>query len=141
MLATHRYEDRRRPYEACNIDAIVTGDGSTRVSSPDRFDDNHRPEVGPFCQRRQSRQLGHRPDPPPYRAAVRIIEGIKEVLGRTPVQLVFNVLMKGLFDRSISLFVVALQGQEIVATLVPNLRSDGRLTAHRIDGHNTTFDV
>src|SRR5262249_14407491 len=84
MLANHRYEDRRRPYEACNIDAIVTGDGSTRVSGPDRFDDNHRPEVWPFCQRRQSRQIGHRPDPPPDCAAVRIIEGIKEVLGRTP---------------------------------------------------------
>jgi hypothetical protein len=71
---------------------------------------------------------------------MRVIEGIKEVLGRAPSQLVFDVLMKVLFDRSVGLFVVALQGQEIVATLVPNLRSDGRLTAHRIDGHNTTFD-
>src|SRR5262245_32763123 len=51
-----------------------------------------------------------------------------------------NVLMKVLCDRSIGLCVVALQGQEIVAPLVPNLLRDGRLTAHRIDGHNTTFD-
>jgi hypothetical protein len=71
---------------------------------------------------------------------VRIIEGIKEVLGRTPVQLVFNVLMKVLFNLSIDLFVIVFQGQESVATLVPSLLSDGRLTAHRIDGHHTTFD-
>src|SRR5262249_15345766 len=42
--------------------------------------------------------------------------------------------------RSVGLFVVALQGQEIVTTLALDLISNGRLAAHRIDGHNTAFD-
>ena len=64
----------------------------------------------------------------------------KKVLGSAPGQLVFDVLMKVLFDRRIGLFVIALQGQEIVATLVPDVLRDGCLTAHRIDGDNTALE-
>ena len=71
---------------------------------------------------------------------MRVIEGIKEILAVTPRELVFNVLMKVLFGRRIGLFVITLQGQEIVAALSADLRSDGRLTAHSIDRHNTAFD-
>ena len=41
MLTNHRNEDRSRPYEARNVDAVVTSNGRTLVGSPDRFDDNH----------------------------------------------------------------------------------------------------
>src|SRR5262249_614423 len=47
--------------------------------------------------------------------------------------------MKVLFDGGIGLFVIPLQGQKIVATLIADLRSDGRLTAHSINRHNTAF--
>src|SRR5215813_8044782 len=77
-------------------------------------------------------------------SAVRVlecgVERIKEVLGIAPRDIVLNVLMKVLFDRRVGLFVIALQGQEIVATLVLNLLRDGCLTAHRINRDNTTFD-
>jgi hypothetical protein len=58
----------------------------------------------------------------------------------TPSEMRFNVLMQMLGDRSIGLFVMTLQCQAIVAALVPNLASDGRLAAHGIDRHNTPFD-
>ena len=48
--------------------------------------------------------------------------------------------MKVPFNRSVGLFVVALQGQEIVAPLALDLASNGRLASHRIDGHNKAFD-
>src|SRR5207245_10140148 len=70
----------------------------------------------------------------------RVIEGIKEVLGRAPGQLVFDVLMKVPFNRSVGLFVVCSQGPEIVSPLALDLASNGRLASHRIDGHNTAFD-
>ena len=54
--------------------------------------------------------------------------------------IVLNVLMKVLCDRRVGLFVIALQGQEIVATLVPDVLRDGCLTAHRIDGDNTALE-
>jgi hypothetical protein len=71
---------------------------------------------------------------------VRVIAGIKEMLGGAPCQLVFDVLMKVLFDRSVGLCVIAFQCQEVVAALVLALARDGRLAAHGINGHNTAFD-
>src|SRR5437016_2369521 len=47
MLANHRDEDSGRPYEARNVDAIVSGNGSARVGRTNRFDDNHRLEARP----------------------------------------------------------------------------------------------
>jgi len=140
MRADHRDEGRSRPHQAGKGEAVVTGDRRVLVRHPNRFHDNDGLEIRPFRSLWEACQVCDGPDPPPYRAAMRVIEGIKEVLGRAPGQLVFDVLMKVLFDRSAGLFVMALQGQEIVATLVPNLLSDGRLTAHRINGHQTTFD-
>src|SRR4029453_18842909 len=58
----------------------------------------------------------------------------------TPGQLMLDMLMKVLFDRSICPFVIGLQRQEVVATLVADLASDSCLAAHRIDRHNTAFD-
>jgi hypothetical protein len=140
MLANHRDENSRRPYEARNVDAIVTGDGSARVGRPNRFDDNHCLEIWPFRQLRKGREVRYGPYASPHRAAVRVIEGIKETLAGTPGQVVFDMLMKVLFDRGIGLFVVPLQGQEIVAVLITDVRRDGRLTAHGIDRQKTAFD-
>jgi len=140
MLANHRDEDRRRPYEARKVNAIVTGNGRARVGRTNRFDDKHRWEGRPLCQLRQGSQVCYGPDPAPHGAAVRVIEGSKEMLGVAPRQLVFDVLMQVLFDRSVGLLVITLQGQERVASLLPNLASNGRLAAHGIHGHNPAFD-
>ena len=39
---------------------------------------------------------------------MRVIEGIKEILGGAPGYLVFNVLMEVLFDSTVRFFVVGL---------------------------------
>ena len=70
MLAYHRHEDRRRPYEARNVDAIVTGNRSARVGCPNRFDDNHRLEIRPFRQFGKGREVRYGPDSAPHRATV-----------------------------------------------------------------------
>jgi hypothetical protein len=140
MLADHRDEGRSRPHQAGKGEAVVTGDRRVLVRHPNRFHDHDGLEARPFRSLWEACQVCDGPAPPPYRAAMRVIEGITEVLGRAPGQLMFDVLMKVLFDRSVGLFVVALQGQERGATWVPNVRSDGRLTAHRIHGHHTTCD-
>jgi len=80
------------------------------------------------------------PDSSPYGTAMRVIEGIKEVLGGAPRQLVLDVRMKVLLDSLLGLFVIALQRQEVVAFLSPDLTCDGRLAAHGIHGHNTPFE-
>jgi hypothetical protein len=54
------------------------------VGRPNRFDDNHRLQTRPFRERREGRKVRYGPDSPSYRAAVRVIEGIKEILGVTP---------------------------------------------------------
>ena len=84
VLAYHRYEDRRRPYEARNVDAIITGNSSARVGCPNRFDDNHRLKIRPFRQFRKGSEVRYSPDTSPHCAAVRVIEGIKEILGGPP---------------------------------------------------------
>jgi hypothetical protein len=107
---------------------------------PNRFYSHHGLQTRPFRQFRKGGEGGDGPDSPPYGPTVRVIEGIKEVLGSTPGQVGFDVLMQVLFDRRIGLCVIALQGQEIVATLVPDVLRDGGLTAHRINGDNTALD-
>src|SRR5919202_5976961 len=104
MLANHRDKSSGGSYEARNVDAVVTGNASARVGRTNRFDDNHRLEVRPFRQLREGHQVCDRPDPPSYRAAVCVIEGIKEILGGAPCQLMFDVLMKVLFNRGVGLF-------------------------------------
>ena len=110
------------------------------MGGPHRFDDNHRLEIRPFRQCRKGSEIRYRPDTSPHGAAVRVIEGIKEILAGAPGQVMFDVRMEVLFDCLIGLFVITLQGQEVVAFLGPDLPSDGRLAAHGIDRHKTAFD-
>jgi hypothetical protein len=46
---------------------------------------------------------------------VRVIKSIKKILVVPPGQMVFDLLMKVSFDGRLGLFMVALQGEEIVA--------------------------
>jgi hypothetical protein len=140
MLANHRHDGCGRPYEARHIEAVVTGDRRTRRGRPKRFDHHHRLQARPLRQLREGLQVGAGPASTPSRATVRVIAGITAVLGSTPGQRVCDVLMKVLLDRGVRLFVMALSGEEIVTTLGLDLPSDGRLPAHGIDGHHTTFD-
>src|SRR5262249_44020826 len=140
MLANHRDEGRRRPYEACNIDAVITGNDSARIGRTNGFHDNDRLQIRPFRKLRDGFEVCYDPDSSPYGTAMRVIEGIKEVLGGAPRQLVLDVRMKVLLDSLIGLFVIALQRQEVVAFLSSDLTCDGRLAAHGIHGHNTPFD-
>jgi len=140
MLANHGDEGGGRPHQTGNVDAIVTRDRRLLMRHTNRFDDNHGLETRPLRQLRQGSNVSDSPDSSPYRAAVRVIKGIKKILGCAPCQLMFDILMKVLFDRSVGLFVIAFQGQEIITALVPNLARNGRLTAHGIDRHNTPFE-
>ena len=72
---------------------------------------------------------------------MRVIESIKEIRGCTPRQLVFNVRMTVLCNRRVGLFVITIQGEEIVTALVSDLASDGGLTAHRINRHGTAVQI
>ncbi len=140
MLANHRDEGGGRAADAGNVDTIITGDWCTSIGRTNSFHDNHRLQIRPFRELRDGCEVWYGPYSSSYGAPMRVIEGIKEILGGTPGEMMFNVLMEVSFDGSRGFFVVALQGQEIVPTLRPDLASDGGLTAHRINGHNTAFD-
>src|SRR5207245_5196502 len=111
MLTNHRDEVTGRSDEARNVDPVVTGNGRTWRSGTNRFDDNHRLEVRPLRQRRKNRSVRYGPDSSPYCAAVRIVEGIKAIIRIAPWKIVFDILMKVLFDHGGGLFMIALQGQ------------------------------
>src|SRR5919202_2304884 len=140
MLANHRDEGCGRSYEARNIETIITGDWGTSIGRTTSFHDNYRLQIRPFRELRDGCEVCYDPDSSSYGAAMGIIEGIKEILGGAPGELMFDVLMEVPFGRRIGFFVIAFQGQEIVTALRPDLTSDGGLTAHRINGHNTAFD-
>src|SRR5262249_4223074 len=93
MLAHHTYKCRGRPDETGNVDAIVTRAGGITVGHPHGFDDNHGVEVRPFGAFRARWEVGEGPNSSAYRATVRVIKGIKAMLGRAPRSLVFNVRM------------------------------------------------
>src|SRR5687768_11304096 len=62
------------------------------------------------------------------------------MLGSAPREIVRDVLMKVLGDRSVGLFVIVLQRQEVIASLVQDLCRNLRLASHGINGHNTAVD-
>ena len=80
ILANHGDKSVRRPHEASNIEAVVTGDRRVLVSSTNRFHGNHRLEVRPFRQLREGIQVRNGPYPPPYEATMRFVKSIKEIL-------------------------------------------------------------
>src|SRR5207244_11424222 len=72
--------------------------------------------------------------------SVGVVELIKEIVCIAPWEVVFDLLMKVRLDSCRGLFVITLSCQEVVTSLVQDLRSNGRLTAHRINGDNAAFD-
>ena len=103
VLANHRDEGRRRPYEACNIAAVSTGNDSARIGRTNGFHDNDRLQIRPFRKLRDGFEVCYDPASSPYGTAMRVIEGIKEVLGGAPRQRVLDVRMKVLLDSLIGL--------------------------------------
>src|SRR5215813_6785936 len=81
-----------------------------------------------------SAQVRHRPDSSAHTSSVRVVKHIKEIVRIAPREIVLDLLMKVLGNSCIGLFVIVLECQEVVAALVQDLRSNGRLTAHRING-------
>jgi hypothetical protein len=140
MLPNHRDEGRGGPHETGEVEAIVTRDRGLLVSHPDSFHRNHRLEAWPFLQRRQRLQVRHHPDASAHAPAVSVVERIKEIGRIAPREIVLDLRMKVLGNSCRGLFVIVLACQEVVATLVQDLRRNGRLTAHRIDGDNAAFD-
>jgi hypothetical protein len=140
MLPNHRDEGRGRPLQTRKREAVGTGDRRGLVGRPKRFYGNHRVQPRPFCQRWQGLQVGHGPDPSADQATVGVIKRVTEIPRLSPGQIVLDVLMKVLGDGGIGLFVIALQGQEIVASLGEELVRDSRWTSQCIDGDNTAFD-
>src|SRR5262249_32651394 len=106
MLAYHGDEGGGRPYETRNVDAVVTGDSGPGIGSPDRFDNNRRLQSRPFRELREGCEVCYGPYSASSGATMRVIEGIKEILGGAPGYLVFNVLMEVLFDSTVRFFMV-----------------------------------
>src|SRR5919199_533459 len=112
MLASHGDKGGGRPYDTRNVDAVVTGDRGPGIGSTNRFDNNRRLQIRPFRELRKGFEVCYGPYSASYGAAMRVIEGIKEILGGAPGHLGFNVLMEVLFDSMVRFFVVGLQGYE-----------------------------
>ena len=62
------------------------------------------------------------------------------MLGIAPREIVLDVLMNVLGDRSVGLFVMVLQRQEVIASLVQDLCRHRGLASHGINGHHTAVD-
>jgi hypothetical protein len=71
---------------------------------------------------------------------VRVVKRIKEIVRITPREIVLDLWMNVRLDSCVCLLVIALECQEIGATLAQDLRSNGGLTAHRINGDNAACD-
>src|SRR5215467_2589164 len=69
-----------------------------------------------------------------------VVERIKDIGRIAPWEIVLDLRMKVLGNRCVGLFMIVLECQEVVPALVQDLRSNGRLTAHCINGDNTTVD-
>ena len=84
MLANHRDKGGGRARQTGKGEAVVARDRGVLMGHPNRFYSNHGLQTRPFRQFRKGGEVGDGPDSPPYGPAVRVIEGIKEVLGRAP---------------------------------------------------------
>jgi hypothetical protein len=108
MLANHPAIRVSGPHQTRPVEAVVTRDGRVLVRRPHRFHGNDRLEAGPLCKRWERGEGCHRPDSSPHQTSVRVVERVKEVLGIAPREIVLNVVMKVLCDRSVDLLVIAL---------------------------------
>ena len=140
MLATHWDKRVCRPHQTSNRETVLPGDRRVLMGGTHRFDGTHRLAVRPFRPLREVSQVRDRPHPSPDEAPRGVVAGSAAMRWMTPSEMGFDVLMQMLCDRGVGLFGVALQGQELVAALVPALASAGRLTAHSLDRHPTPFD-
>ena len=115
MLANHRDEGCGRAADAGNIDTIITGDWCTSIGRTNSFHDNHRLQIQPFRELRDGCEVCYGPDSSSYGAAMGIIEGIKEILGGAPGELMFDMLMEVPFDRRIGFFVTLIGSRALMA--------------------------
>src|SRR5215470_19365473 len=140
MLPNHGDEGRGGPHQTGQVEAVLTRDRGLLVRHPDGFYGNHRVEAWPFLQRREGREVRQHPDASAHAPSVGVVERIKEMGRIAPWEIVLDLRMKVLGNRCVGLFVIVLERQEVVPTLVQDLCSNGRLTAHRINGDNATVD-
>jgi hypothetical protein len=110
------------------------------VRHPDGFYGNHRVEAWPLLQRWEGREVRDYPDASAHTPSMGVVERVKEIVSIAPRQVVLDVLMKVCFDGRIGLFVVALQGSEVVAALGPDLVRNSSLAVHSINRHHTPLD-
>jgi len=140
MRTNHGDEGRGGPHQTGQGEAVVTRDRGLLMGHPDGFHGQHRLEAWPFLQRRQGLQVRHHPDASAHAPSVGVVERIKEIVRIAPREIVLDMLMKVLGNSCVGLFVIVLECQEVVAALVQDLLSNGRLTAHRINGDDAAFD-
>src|SRR5262249_8986494 len=140
MLTNHGDKGGGGPYQTGQVEAVVTRDGGVLVRRPNRFHGNNRLEARPLLERRQGLQVRHRPDASAHAPSVGGVECIKEIVLIAPRNIMLDMLMKMRLDCCVGLLVVVLKCQEVVAVLVQDLLSNGRLTAHRINSDDAAFD-
>src|SRR5262245_26053863 len=102
------------------------------MGCPNGFHSHHRVQAWPWLQRWQGSYVCHPPDASAHATAVGRVERLKDMVRIAPRESVLDRLMKVRCDGGIGLFVILLSCQEVVTSLVPDVRSNGCLTAHRI---------
>ena len=69
-----------------------------------------------------------------------VIERVKEIVLVPPREMVFDILMKVLFNSRIGFLMIAFECEEIVASLLQDLLGDMGLASHGLDSDNASFD-
>ena len=102
---------------------------------PNRFNRNDRADPRPFVQFSQIREVTQHPDASSNRSPVGDVKGIEEGILISQAEVVLDVVVKVPGDGTVGPFVIALEGDEIIALLVVNLLDDGSLAPHSVDRH------
>src|SRR5687768_5412348 len=124
MLANHGGADAGGPRQTRKVEAVVTDKGRWLVRSTNRFHSNHCLEPRPFGKFRKGREVRHGPHSPPDQTSMGVIERVKEIVLVPPREIVFDLLMKVLFNSRIGFCLMAFECEEIVASLLQDLLGD-----------------
>ena len=122
------------------VEEIVTRDLGAAVRGANRFNCDDRLDSGPFDQFSKGRDLTQHPDASSNRSPVGGVEGIEEGVRISQAEVVLDVVVKVSGDGTVGPFVIALEGDEIIALLVADLLDDGSLAPHGVDRHDTALD-
>lgn len=114
------------------VEAIVAGDLVTAVRGANRLNRNDRVDAGPLLQFSHAAKVAQYPEASSNRAPVGDVKGIEEGAFISQVEVVLDVVVKVAADGTVGSFVIALEGDEIIALLFKDLPDDGSLASHGV---------